>query len=283
MRKSVSLRMRFFLGAAVLMLASLPALAQFPGDHPDTFQLRMGGIFATFNNETQVSAGGQNGDLISLPNLGLTDDKKTTFRGEGYWNFLGRFYLDFGYVNFTLKGENTITRDIHWNGYVYKVGAQVSGESKSQYIYGAVRYAVLRNEAFRLGLSLGLTYASLSSQLSAAAGVQLPDGTVVQNGATAERKANVPVPMIGFETEIRITNDVTIGGYGRGIGATIDPYSGSWVEWAANINWYFAHNWGVGGAWEYQKIHLTKHANETDAFRYDSRYDGPRIYIIATF
>ena len=200
MRKSVWAR--WVLGAAALAFASVPARAQFPDDIPDTFQIRLGGIFATFNNETQISKAGQTGDLINLPNLGLTPDHKTTFRGDAYWNFLGRFYLDFGYVDFNLSGSRQITRDIHFNGLVYKAGAEVAAETDSRYIYAAVRYALIRNQAWRLGLSLGATYTSARAKLSATAGVQRPDGSVVSGGATVEREANVPIPMDGAEPHI---------------------------------------------------------------------------------
>jgi hypothetical protein len=283
MRYSVPRRMRFLLGAAALLLASLPALAQFPDDVPDTFGLRIGGIFASFQNDVTVSNPNAPGTGIDLTGEHLTPDHKNTFRGEGYWNFLGRSYLDFGYVDFKLDGSRSITRDFTFNGLVYKAGAEVSGESRSRYIYAAYRYGLIRSQAVHLGLSLGVTYSSLSAKLSAKAGVQRPDGSVVEGGASTERSIDVPIPLIGADLEFRIARRLTLGARARAIGATIDPYSGSWIEWTGNINWYISQNFGVGGAYEYQKLHLKKDESQPNAFTFDQRYEGPRAYLIVTF
>jgi len=283
MRNSVSRWTRFFLGAAALSLVSLPVLAQFPEDIPDNVKLRIGGIFASFQNDVTVSNVGSPGNSIDLTGEHLTPDHKNTFRGDGYWNFLGRSYLDFGYVDFKLDGSRSVTRDIVFNGLVYKAGAEVSAESRSRYIYAAYRYGIIKNPDVHWGVSLGIAYSSLSAKLAASAGVELPDGTVISGGASSERKINVPIPLIGTELEFRIAHHLTLGARARAIGATVDPYSGSWIEYAGNVNWYISEHFGVGGAYEYQKIHLKKDESQPNAFTFDQRYDGPRVYLLIAF
>jgi hypothetical protein len=283
MRNLLSRRTRLALGAAALFLAGLPALAQIPDDVPENVRFRLGGIFASFSTDIQASRPGSPGSSIDFTSEGLTDDSKSTFRGEGYWNFLGRSYLDFGYVDFKLEATKSITRDFTFNGLVYKAGAEVSGETESRYIYAAYRYGFVKNPNVHFGLSLGLTYAKLSASLSAKAGVQRPDGTVVAGGATTERSIDVPVPLIGADFEVALAKGLTLQARARGVGLTIDPYSGSWVEFAAGLNWYFAQHFGIGGAYEYQKIKLDKDESEPDAFHFEQRYDGPRVYFLLTF
>ena len=283
MRKPLYRKIRTALGAAALLLASLPAWAQIPDQVPETFRLRLGGIFASFSTEIIASRPNAPGSDINFTSEGLTDDHKNTFRGEGYWNFAGRSYLDFGYVDFRLEGNKSITKDFTFNGDVYKAGAQVSGETKSQYIYAAYRYGIVKNPNVHFGLSLGVTYAKLSASLSATAGVQRPDGTVIQGGATTERSVSVPVPLLGADLEVRLAQGLTLMARARGIGVTIDPYSGSWIEFAGGLNWYFAQHFGIGGAYEYQKITLKKDESTPDAFRFEQRYDGPRVYFLLTF
>jgi hypothetical protein len=283
MRISVSRWTRFLLGAAALSLVSLPVLAQFPDDIPDTVNLRIGGIFASFQNNVTVSAPNAPGGSIDLTGDRLTPDHKNTFRGDGYWNFLGRSYLDFGYVDFKLDGSRSISRDIIFNGLVYKAGAEVSGETRSRYIYAAYRYGIIKNPDIHWGVSLGISYSSLSAKLAASAGVELPDGTVISGGASTERSINVPVPLLGTELEFRIAHRLTLGARARAIGVTIHPYSGSWIEYAGNLNWYISEHFGFGAAYEYQKIHLKKDESQPNAFSFDQRYDGPRLYLLITF
>src|SRR5580765_3009543 len=241
---------RLCLGAAALFLTSLTVLAQFPDDRPDNVRFRLGGIFANLDTQTEISRPNAPGSGVVLFVLGLAGDTKNTFRGEGYWNFAGRSYLDFGYVNLSEDGSKQITKDIVFNGLVYKAGAQVSGETQSRYIYAAYRYGIVKNPNVHLGLSLGVSYSTLRAKLSASAGVQRPDGTVVQGGASTERELNVPVPLIGLDFEVRLASTLTLSARARGIGVTLDPYSGSWIEYAGFLNWYFARNFGVGGGYE---------------------------------
>ncbi|HKF42031.1 MAG TPA: hypothetical protein VKG01_02925 [Thermoanaerobaculia bacterium] len=283
MSKSVYRGTRSVLGAVVLLLASAPAWAQIPEGVPENVRFRIGGIFASFSTEIIASRPGAPGSDINFTSEGLTDDHKNTFRGEGYWNFAGRSYLDFGYVKFSLEGSKQITKDFTFNGDVYKAGAQVSGETSSQYIYGAYRYGIVKNPNVHFGLSLGVSYAKLSAKLSATAGVQRPDGTVIQGGASTERSISVPVPLLGADLEFQLAKGLTVMARVRGVGVTIDPYSGSWIEGAAGLNWYFGEHFGVGGAYEYQKITLKKDESTPDAFRFEQRYDGPRAYFLLTF
>lgn len=276
------IRKLLILGAAGLLLAAVPAMAQFPGDTPDNFRLRLGGIFANINSQVTLSTPTLPGNGVDFPGLGLTPDHKNTFRGEGYWNFAGRSYLDFGFVDYSVSGSHTISKDIDVNGVIYKAGANVAGETQSRFIYGAYRYGIVKNETVHLGLSLGVSYATTRARLSATAGVTRPDGSIIVGGATQERELNVPVPLLGLGVEVRVAPPVTVGARVRAVGATIDPYHFSWVEAAADVNWYITRNVGIGGAYEYQKIVVEKKSSGND-FRFDQRYDGPRVFLLVTF
>ena len=284
--KNAGIRKLVLLGAAGLLLAAGPAMAQsatnFPGNVPDNFRLRLGGIFASLSSDIKLTSEGADGTNVDFPGIGLTPDSKNTFRGDGYWNFAGRSYLDFGFVDYSSSGSKTISKDITWDGVVYKAGATVAGENESRFIYAAYRYGIVKNEAVHFGLSLGVSYTTLRASLSANASVTKPDGTVISGGATREREINAPVPLLGAELEFRIAGPVTIGARFRGVGLNIDPWSGSWVEATGMINWYFSQNFGVGGAYEYQKILIEKETTAHD-FRFEQKFEGPRAFILLTF
>ena len=276
MRKPLSRWTRFALGAAALLLSTVPALAQFPDDVPNNFRIRIGGIFADFQTSTRLAPNSSGGTDVDLTREKLIPDNKTGFRGEGYWNFLGRSFFDFGYYGYTLDGSREITRDITIQDVVYKAGARVEAENSSRYIYAGYRYGLAKSSSFQLGLSLGVTYYSAKAKFSAAAGVERPDGTVIQGGATREGKIDVPVPLLGLETEFKIFDKLTLGGRLRGIKANIDPYSGSWVEASGTLNWYPWNNFGIGAAYEYQKLIIEKD-NSSRFSRFEQRYETPKL------
>ncbi len=186
-------------------------------------------------------------------------------------------------MDYSTDGSNTISKDIHFGDVIYKAGATVSGETSARYIYAAYRYGFVKNHNVHFGLSLGISYSTERAKLSATANVTKPDGTVISGGASRERELNVPVPLLGMNLEFALGQSVTIGGNIRAVGANIDPWSGSWVEGVAGINWFITRNFGIGGAYEYQKIILEKKNSNGNDFRFDQRYEGPRAFLVFTF
>ncbi|HEY7112053.1 MAG TPA: hypothetical protein VIA45_03890 [Thermoanaerobaculia bacterium] len=276
--------MKKLLGAAIAvgLLAAAPARAQFPGDVPETFRLRLGGIFASLDTRGSLSTSNIPGAEIDLNNLLGQPDHKTTFRGDGYWNFAGRSYLDFGFLNFSTDATRTVSQDINFGDVTYTAGAQIASEDRQRYIYGAYRYEIFKTPSFHLGLSLGVSYTTLHATLTSSAGVIGPNGPIVGVTTTREAEVNVPVPLIGAETEIQIAGPVSIGAWGRFFKANIDPYSGSMVDAMAHVDWYFVRNFGVGFGYEYNRINIEK-TKDTQTTKLDFRYNGPRLYMTVQF
>jgi hypothetical protein len=276
--------MKRVLGAAIAagLLAAAPARAQFPGDVPETFRLRLGGIFASLDTRASLSTSNIPDASVDLNNLLGQPDHRTTFRGDGYWNFAGRSYLDFGFLNFTTDSTRTVSQDIIFGNVTYTAGAQVASEDQQRYIYGAYRYEIFRNPSFHLGLSLGISYTTLKASLAASAGVIGPNGPVAGVTTTRQAEINAPVPLIGAETEIQIAGPVSIGAWVRAFKANIDPYSGSMVDAMAHVDWYIVRNFGVGVGYEYNRINIEK-TRDNGTTKLDFRYNGPRLYLTMTF
>lgn len=275
--------MKTLVGTAIVtgLLSASSALAQFPGDVPNNFRLRVGGIFANLESTASLSTGDSAAEDIDLGGVLGQPDTKNVFRGDGYWNFLGRFSLDFGFLDISSDASRSISRDIHFGGVTYTAGADVDSENESRYIYGAFRYDFVKNPSFHLGMSLGVSYTTLRTELSAEAGVVGPGGAITGR-VTRETKIDAPVPLLGLEAEGRIAGTVSIGGWVRAFDISIDPYSGSMVEAMGHVDWYFARNFGIGGGYEYSKIDV-KRETDTKTTEFDFRYDGPRLYFIVTF
>src|SRR5215471_20729460 len=149
--------MKKLLGAAIAagLLAAAPARAQFPDNVPETFRLRLGGIFASLDTRASLSTSGVPGAEFDLNDILGQPDHKTTFRGDGYWNFAGRSYLEFGFLNFSEDASRSISQDINFADVTYTAGAEVASQNKQRYIYGAYRYEIFKTPSFHLGLSLG--------------------------------------------------------------------------------------------------------------------------------
>ena len=211
-------------------------------------------------------------------------DTSNTFRGEGYWNFAGRSYLDFGYVKLAEDGSKTD----HEGHRFQRVGLQGrrGGQRRNGEPLHLRRLPVRDRQESERSLR-----AFARGQLHALFGRssrrrQAFSGRTARSSREAPRpnaRSTFPFLSSGLDFEVRLASTLTLSARARGIGVTIDPYSGSWIEYAGFLNWYFAQNFGIGGGYEYQKIHLKKNESEPDAFRFDQRFDGPRAYFVLTF
>ena len=276
--------MRKLLGASVVVgvLWALPASAQFPDSVPENIRFRIGGIYANLNQVATLSETGPPGTSIDLNDVLGQPNHKFAFRGDGSWNFAGRSYLDFGFLNISSDRSRTIDRDIDFGGVTYTAGAQVDSEEESRYIYAAYRYGFVKNPSFHLGLSLGISYTTLRAMLTASAGVIGPNGPIVGVSTTREAEINAPVPLIGLDVEGALTQSLTLGLWVRLFKANIDPYSGSMVNGMAHLDYYLNQNFGLGLGYEYNKINIEKD-NAPKFAKFDYRYDGPRFYVVVTF
>ncbi len=202
----------------------------FPGDVPATFRLRLGGMYAWFNTETTLrenfTPGGPILAGISAEDVLGVPDSTAGFTGRGYWNFVGRFYVDFGYTGFSRSHEAAISQDFDFGDVTYTAGAEVSSSVKSHLPYVDFRYGIIKNESFQFGVSVGAAYPSVKEEASASAGVVGPNGPIV--GQTVSRTAEVqmPVPLLGLQVDGRLGEGVSAGLIFNGIFAPVSPYSG---------------------------------------------------------
>src|SRR5262245_25238776 len=120
--------MKRLLGAAIAagLLWSSTARAQFPDNVPENIRFRVGGLYALLKTEASLSTTGEPGITIPLNDLLGEPDHKFAFRGDAYWNFAGRSYLDFGFLNISTDSTKSITRDIHFGDVTYTAGSEVA-------------------------------------------------------------------------------------------------------------------------------------------------------------
>jgi hypothetical protein len=266
-----------------LLLVAVSARAQFPGTTPDTFRLQLGGMYAFTDTTVQFTqtTGAFAGQSINLENVSGLPTSKFGFQASGYWNFAGRSFLDFSYINLNRTRTRTISRDIIFGDTTFTAGASVTSSFKSSYPYLAYHYGFVKSPTTQFGASLGLAYVTMEAKLSASAGAVGPGGGV-GGSATKTAKEQVPVPLLGLQFQGQLAPSLSAGIDVKGAAATITPYHGSMIDASAHIDWYFAQNFGFGLGYEYTKLDIKK-TNSTSTIKFDYQYDGPKAYVVLTF
>ena len=281
-------KVRPFIAAAVLLLAAAVGSAQnqFPGDVPDTFRLRLGGMYAWFNTEVtfqeNLTPGGPIGAGVSMEDLLGVPGSRAGFTARGYWNVVGRFYVDFGYTGFKRSRTESIGRDFTFGDATYTLGASVSADMKSQLPYFDFRYGIVKNDAMQFGITLGAAYPILEANASASAGIVGPGGPIVGQTVTKTAKISTAVPLLGLAFDTKLGDKFSAGLVFNGIFAPVHPYVGSIFDAEAHVDWYATRNLGFGAGFNYTKFNIKKEETNTFVdFSYD--YYGPRLYVIVSF
>jgi hypothetical protein len=281
MRVSVSICLRAAAVALLLFAAAAPAHAQFPGNVPNTFRLNAGAMYAWFTTDVTLEQNNGAGPGISFEDTLDLPESHAGFYGRASLNF-GFLSFDFGYVGFSRSRGSTISQEIVFGGTTYTVGALLETTQKTQLPYGNIRFNFLHNPSTQLGLTLGVAYPILEAGLSTTVGIIGPGGPIGLT-ETTEARIETPVPLVGIVFDAALGDDVAAGIVFNGIFAPVHPYSGSIFQADAHVDWYFARNFGVGGAFNYTRFRIQK--DDLPETLVDFRHDfyGPRAYLIVTF
>jgi hypothetical protein len=239
--------------AAVLSCAT-PAFAQTTAwnDLPDRFQIDTG--YFRLDADTVLryqGPQGGSGNIDFEQDLGLPD-QVNTFWVDGTWRVGRRHQLKLGFTRSSReRNQFTLQRDFTWGGQTYNAGLSASTTGAIDILGGYYRFAIVRNDRFEVGPTLGVGYLWLEARVAASGTVAGPGG--VQETRTVDEAAS--------------TGSITgaIGGYAMGwpakrlqmqadflyIKVNPDNSEAEVIDWRLAANYYFTTNIGVGVQYKY--------------------------------
>lgn len=230
-----------------LAAGSLPARAQTSGgtDVPD--RLRLEGGYFRVGSQSTLRLGAATGDIDFEQQL---DIPSTTDQGyfELYWRVARRHLVSVAYTRIARSGADvTLDRDVDWGGIVFPVGVTASGKTDSDYVSGAYRFAIVRNDKFELGPSLGIGYlwvkASIRGQVRVG-GVTAPP--IERTGEVAE-----PTGSLGGYLQWWPARRVLLRGEARYIAVSSGDTDASVTEARASLLWHPWRSVGIGAQYQY--------------------------------
>ncbi len=154
---------------AFALAAPSPAGAQSYSDVPDSFRLEIGGFRVGADTKLALNRGGASEVVDFESDLDLEETGNRAFL-EVFWRPGRRHLLSVAYQRFDREGSGrTLQRDITWGGVVYPVGFTATAETGADYVSGAYRFAVYRNDRFEIGPALGIGYLTVDASITATA------------------------------------------------------------------------------------------------------------------
>lgn len=248
----------------------------------ERFRLDVGGFFQSFTTTVRIDSEtyGKGTEISLEDDLGL-DSNQTNFRADGYWRFGRHGRLDFSYTGWNRGAEHALDTDFTIGETTYHAGATLDSKlrvSAFELYYG---YSFWNTPEFELGLQLGLSALVNSISFAGTGTISGGGGSASGSFSTESRSLTAPIPSIGAHFRYTLLPGVLFSARVRGIGATIDNVKGSSFQWRTALDYYPWKHVGVGAAYDYMNIKMSKENDPTVELNYE--YGGPMAYLSLVF
>ena len=157
-------------GVLAASLLVSPAFAQSSGAWnglSDRFQIDTGYFRISADTVLRYNGPQGAGDVNLEKDLGLSKDANT-FWVDATCGVGRRHQLKLAYTRFTRdRADYTLQRDFTWGGQTYNAGLSATTTSGTDILGGYYRFAVYRNDRFKIGPTLGIGYLWISAGIRA--------------------------------------------------------------------------------------------------------------------
>lgn len=243
------------------MLAS-PAVAQTATETwnglPDRFQIDTG--YFRIGADTRLRYNGPRGgggEVDFEDDLGVSSTADT-FWVDTTWRVARRHQLKLGYTRINRdQPSHTLTRDFQWGGQTYTTGLSANSHIGSDILGGYYRFALVRNERFEIGPTLGIGYLWIRAGIRAtgqAAGNRTFDATASKGSITGDvggYAAAWPAKRLAVRADFLY------------IKVSPGNSDASVTDWRIGGDYYFGRHAGVGVQYKYNKYRYDREAFST--------------------
>jgi len=237
------------LGLVTAGLLTAPAYSQTAStDLPDRFQVDSGYFRLNADTTLRYQGGPGSGDVNFEKDLGL-DAAVDTFWVDGTWRVGRRHQLKLGYTRLNRdRNEYSLQRDFTWGGETYQAGLSADTTTGADVLGGYYRFAIVRNDRFEIGPSLGVGYLWLDASIRAT-------GTVAGQSRSLARSASTGsiTGAVGAYANAWLARRLVVRGDFLYIKVTPGDSNASVTDWRVGADWYVLRNVGIGVQYKYNQ------------------------------
>jgi hypothetical protein len=244
--------MKTVLGAVLTLgLLTSPAMAQSSygtwNDLPDRFQIDTGYFRLSPTTRLRFNSGAGPGGEIELErDLGF-DDAANTFWVDGTWRLGRRHQIKLAYTKLTREAlDYEIQRDFTWGGETYNAGLTADSDTSTDIIGGYYRFAVVRNDRFEIGPSIGIGYLWIDARIRATGTVTGPGGGTQERSLDQGASTSSITGALGGYFSAWATERLLLQGDFLYIKVKPENEEAAVTDWRVGANYYFFRNAGLG-------------------------------------
>jgi hypothetical protein len=214
----------------------------------DRFQIDTGYFRLTADTQLRYNGAAGSGDISFEDDLGI-DKNVNTFWVDSTWRVGRRHQLKLGYTRLNRdRSDFTLERDFTWGGEDYKAGLSASTSTGSDILGGYYRFALVRNDRFEIGPTVGIGYIWLNARVQATGTVAGVSRTLDQSASTGSITGAV-----GGYANAWLTRRLVARADFLYVKVTPGDTEASVTDWRLGADYYFFRNAGLGVQYKYDK------------------------------
>ncbi len=234
-----------------------PAFAQSStgtwNDLPDRFQVDTGYFRLSADTVLRYNGPqGGSGEVDFEQDLGLPEEVNT-FWVDGTWRVGRRHQLKLGFTRINRdRAEYTLQRDFTWGGETYNAGLSATTTGVSDLLGGYYRFAIVRNDRFEIGPTLGVGYLWLEARIRATGTVSGPGGPesrTLDEGASTGSITGA----VGGYASAWLAKRLAVNADFLYIKVKPENSEAAVTDWRLAADYYFTRSIGVGAQYKYNR------------------------------
>jgi len=250
------LKRSIIVGLAAALLVS-PAWAQSPNSSsaaPDRFQIDAG--YFNLKADTLLrytGPQGGSGDINFEKDLGQ-NRTVNTFWVDSTWRVGRRHQLKLSYTQLSRdQPGHTLERGFVWGGKTYTAGLSATSNTSSKILGGYYRFALVRNDRFEIGPTIGIGHLTMGAGIKATGTVGSQSVSLDQSTSTG----SVTGAVGGYATATPM-NKLALHADYLYVKVTPGTETATVTDWRLAADYYVTRGVGLGAQYKYNRYSLDR-------------------------
>ena len=234
---------------------------------PDRFEFRVGAFRNSIDSTVSYAdPNGSRGSRIDIEDELNAQGEATVLQLEGIYR-IGHFHrVQFNYLKLERDGLKTLSKDISFGAADYTTGSIIESELETEIAQLSYGYSILRDDQKELGVSAGLHYAGIETQ------IESPD-----TGTVETANSHTLLPVVGAFGSVQLSARITVGAKAQLFRMDFDRYEGSVNSFQVYAERALGENVLLGLAYNYFSVNLES-TDDDILGRISSKHTGPALY-----
>ncbi len=237
-----------------------------------SFEIRVSGFYDMIDTRViKDTVDGVPGFEADLEDFLGTPDEELVLQIDATFRFAHYHRLELGYFELGRHSTVITDQDFMFGDELFPAGTKVDVSVDANLLRVGYAYSLIRNAQLELAVMAGVHVTSLDTEITASS-----------TGQKEQSVAGTPLPVIGAQAAVFLTDRTTVGAKLQFFRTDFDRYEGSLNYATIDVQHQLSETFGVGLAYNYYGIKLTSSERDVNG-SLNIVHHGPMLFFSANY